>query len=409
MKKILAIIGSYTPTRTAFNFARQDCDIWVFNEAVAAAWCQRADVVFQLHDRVIWSNPLNRNDPNHVLWMKNITAQCNACGGKGCPACVNGMYTPKVGRLDTVVYMQAEEADVPMSKAYPLEGVKNLFGGDHFLSSSVSMALALALYVGQYSNIEIYGVGMKTNTEYQFQREGVAYWLGCLKGVGINVHFEGDSFACPVYGFDGAAVIPYERFGERIAVLQIEIDKLMNQYGELRLAIHKQINAMETGAGQTAQADMMKDVEKISELTASLGMLCGAEQENIRYQKRADAMIETGEKFIFARQEFESSAHNAQKALVEIETQYISIATTLGHIERNALQAAKASPKRKNLFELYRKTMDQYLDADRRRAFFRGVLSENQGYMNYLDSRITAAGGSKSEAVMLEALQNELV
>jgi len=51
MKKTLAIVGSYTPTRLPFDTNRQDCDIWVFNEAINAAWCKRADIVDEKRQR----------------------------------------------------------------------------------------------------------------------------------------------------------------------------------------------------------------------------------------------------------------------------------------------------------------------------------------------------------------------
>lgn len=410
MRNTLTIVGSFTPTRLPFDTNRQDCDIWVFNEAINAAWCKRADTVFQLHDRVIWSNPLNRNDPNHVLWMKNVNGACNACMGKGCPSCRNGVYTPRADRLNTTVYMQEACADVPNSKAYPLQGVKEMFGGDHFLSSSVSMALALAVYLGCYKRVEIYGVGMKTDTEYKFQREGVAYWLGIMRGVGIEVHFEGDTFACPVYGYDGEVAIPYERFSERIERLQIEVDKLTDEYAKQRVIVNNIVGEMERDGSHAVQQRLMDNIRALSNIAGNLGMVNGAQQENERYQKRADVMrAESGNEFVFSRQEFETSLHNASKKMTAAETEYISVATTLGHIERNALQAAKGSPKRAKLFDLYRQTMQQYFAAENRRAIFQGVVGENRAYLEYLDGRITAAGGAKSEAVMLEAMSHELV
>jgi hypothetical protein len=414
MRDTLVIIGSYTPTRKDFDFSRTDCDIWVFNEAVAATWCTRADAIFQMHDRVIWSNPANRNDPNHILWLKNMPAPCNVCRGSGrngekpCSSCTRGTYQPPANRLDTVVYMQEQNDEVPNSKAYPLDGILDMAGrgDDHFLTSSVSQSLALAAYLGCYRKIEIYGVGMKTNTEYAFQREGVAHWLGFLRGLGVQVYLHGDTFDAPVYGFDGGVVIDYAEFGKRITELSPQIDALAEPYKEAHKKVYLATRALENDGSKVAQENVLKSVQELLTISAQVGELDGAKQENERYIQRADVMRkESGGEFIFSRQEFESAAHNLKQQADQAHTEFVSVATTLGHIERNALQAAKGSPKRTKLFELYRQTMESYIRKDNAVAVYAGAMKENYRYMQWLDQHIRAAGGAKSEAVILEALQ----
>ena len=72
-KATVAIVGSHPRTRSAFDFTRTDCDVWIFNEALAdpSGWCKRADAVFQMHNPAIWRSPLNRNDPKHYNWLKS--------------------------------------------------------------------------------------------------------------------------------------------------------------------------------------------------------------------------------------------------------------------------------------------------------------------------------------------------
>jgi len=117
--RTLAIIGSHPRTREAFDFNRTDADVWLFNEAYSNkdnVWAKRADAVFQLHDPIIWTNPKNRNDPKHYDWLKSTL---------------------------TTVYMQSHYDDVPSSVAYPLDEIKAMAGSPNFLTSSVSMAIAL--------------------------------------------------------------------------------------------------------------------------------------------------------------------------------------------------------------------------------------------------------------------------
>jgi len=415
MRDTLAIVGSYTPTRKEFDFNRTDCDIWVFNEAVCVDWCTRADAVFQMHEKVIWSNPANRNDPNHVLWLKNISAPCNICHGSGklqdksdCPRCDRGVYKPPANRLDTTVYMLEQTDEIPNSKKYPLEGILEMAKDqNHFLTSSVPQAMALAAYLGIYKRVELYGIGMTTNTEYQYQREGVAHWYGYLKGMGIDVVFIGNVFEAPIYGYEGNVVIPYEKFGERIAELTPQIEQLTNEYVTARVEVEKAVSQLERDGSKENQDNVLKRAQALIDIGEKLGDLDGAKQENERYRNRADVMRkETGGEFIFSRQEFEGSAHGLKGKQAIADTEFVSVATTLGHIERNALQAAKGSPKRAKLFQLYRETMESYFRHQNRAVLFKGAMQENYRYMAYLDKHIRAAGGAKSEAVMLEVMQN---
>lgn len=54
----------------------------------------------------------------------------------------------------------------------------------------------------------------------------------------------------------------------------------------------------------------------------------------------------------------------------------------------------------------YRSMLDQYLKACNFIAIHTGASSENFAYMSRLDKGIMAAGGSKSEEVLLKEAQN---
>jgi len=216
----LVIIGSHPKTREDFDWARTDCDVWVFNEAVSSNVFPRADAVFQLHEEAIWRNPGNRNDKNHAKWLKE--------------------------QEDIKVYMQEHYNDVPMASEYPLEGVCGLLLENvctyvngarqefKYFSSSVDYSLALAGYLhkryGMYNKVEVYGVEMETNTEYQYQRTGFAYWLGYLSGIGLNVEIHASVFDFPLYGYQGEVTMPYEKFDERIAFLTPLIGQITGRY-----------------------------------------------------------------------------------------------------------------------------------------------------------------------------------
>lgn len=383
MNKTLAIIGSHPRTREAFDFNRTDADVWLFNEAISNpvnTWAKRADAVFQMHVPTIWRNPTNRNDPHHYEWLKSQTT-CD-------------------------VWMQEEYPEVPKSKRYPIESVRAMTGdGAHFLTSSVPQAMALAAYLGTYSRVEVYGVAMETNTEYQFQREGVAFWIGFLKGRGIDVYFADPTFEAPLYGYEGKVSIEYDVFEKRIAEVQPWIDELAPQYHAASLETVKALRLYAEDGSKELENALVSCVQRQFNLGTQLGHVEGAQQENKRYKAKADKMREADDgNHVFSRQEFESAAKSLGDEAQKQEVKRIMHGTRMGIIQDNIRRAAKGSPKRANFANEFLKEAKAYMEAVNQKAIFEGAANENFQYMAYLDKHIRAAGGEKSEAVLLESM-----
>jgi len=378
MKNTVAIIGSHPRTRELFDTSRTDADIWLFNEAVSNklnTWVDRADAIFQMHVPPIWKNPQNRNDPNHYNWLQTQSEV-------------------------SVIYMQDKYTEVPAAVSYPLADIKAMTDGAHFLSSSVSLAIALAIHKG-YKRIEVYGVAMETNTEYQFQREGVAFWYGYAKGKGIEFYFADTTFECPVYGYEGEVSIKYEKFTERIETLtpaKVEAD---GRYKSAHLSLANAVAAFEADSSKVNEENLYKALEQARTFAAHLGGIDGGLHENNRYKEKADAMKEQAGEFIFSRQEFEASlkttSDRQQSALINMN----AIGLNLANIQKQAAGASKKGNKRAQIFGAFRQYLDRYMAACHEIAFYKGASDENYNYMTHLDKHIRAAGGSKSEEVLL--------
>lgn len=362
-----------------FDFNRTDADIWIFNEAIsnkANAWAKRADVVFQMHVAPIWKNPKNRNDPNHYNWLKTQTEV-------------------------PVIYMQEQYPEVPASVKFPLDDVRALVGKDNFLSSSVSLAIGLAVLQG-YKRIEVYGVAMETNTEYQFQREGVSFWYGFALGKGIDLYFADDTFQCPIYGYEGEVSMKYEKFVDKIGELDPKLKEMDGKYPAAHLALKNAIDSFENDSGVIQEQALHKAIEQSRTIIFDLGVVDGALHENKRYKEKADSMRESAGEFIFSRQEFEAGARMAADKQNESLLNMNAIGVNLANLQKHMAQAAKGSKRRTELFKSYRAMFDQYLKACHLVAFYKGAADENMAYMIQLDKGIRAAGGEKSEEVLLK-------
>lgn len=372
-------MGSHPRTRDLFDKTRTDCDVWVFNEAVSNGTFPQATLCFQMHLPAIWRNPANRNDPGHAKWLMTQT--------------------------EIPVYMMEKYPDVPSSLKYPIEEILNMVGEDpnHFLTSSVPQAMALAAYLGTYKTVEIYGVAMETNTEYQWQREGVAHWYGFLKGKGIKVIFADSTFKALLYGYEGEVMLPYETFVDRIAELQPKIDELGGQYVASSLVLQK---AVDNFLKVDTTKDIVEAIGRQVELSKKLGALDGAMQENLKYKGKADTMREaSGGEFIFSRQEFESAAKTLGDKASEWQIQVNTLSGQGEMIHQSIVHSAKGSPKRKKLLDAYRQLLHTYLQSHNQAMIFSGASAENFGYMARLDKSVRAAGGEKSEQAIIEQLQ----
>jgi len=377
MKSTVCIIGSYRADKCKFDFERSDCDVWVFNEAISNHTYPRADAVFQIHPEPIWRNPQNRNDPGHYAWLKS--------------------------QIEIPVYMQEVYPDVPASVKYPLEDVKALTRmEEHFLSSSVAQATGLAILQG-YKRIEIWNVAMESNTEYQYQREGVAFWNGFARGRGITLFFEVPTFQCPVYGYDAMVALEYSAIENRLAEIIPEISRKTELYQNGQALMKAALQAFANGDND--EKHILPKIAEVVKLGQQLGAVDGARQENEKYKNKADTMRTNAGDFIFSRQEFESSAAQQQQTLKTHRANMAGLGGQLSLVHKEILSAAKGSPKRDRLIKSYVDILTSYLQINNLIGVFTGAMQENFRYMGILDKGIRAAGGEKSEMVLLESMR----
>lgn len=415
MKNTLVILGNFPQTRDLFDYNRTDCDIWAFNESMAFEFFKRADVIFQMHNPVIWRNPKNRNDANHYLWLTNQSGPCRSCSGKGkytkesrevsCNSCKGtGVYTPAENRKDITVYMQDVYPEVLNSVKYPIDEIRTKYQTDYF-SSSISYAVALGIHLG-YKRIEIYGVGLATDTEYRYQRDGFTFWCGIAKGSGVELIYHGDIFDAPMYGYEGDVTLDYSLFADRITELEPKCKEALEKYDAAKAAITQAAELfIRTGNGyQEITAIAAEQIKLANEF----GVTDGARQENIRYQKKADAMRSaSGGEFIFSRQEFEQAGQAIFKERTSLGMKANNIAPQCEALLKMAA-TCKNAQKRKKRFQDFLQVYDQYMQLSVAVGMYTGALAENAAFLQTLDAHIKAAGGNKSEEVMLEALRREL-
>lgn len=386
MKEILAIAGSHPRAAETFDFDRTDCDIWVFNEALTnqIAWMKRADAVFQMHVEAIWKNPKNRNDPKHYEWLKS-------------------------GETPTI-YMQEQYPDVPKSVRFPLEEIKRELlptfhwqgrnkEGDHYFSSTFCYALALGIYLG-YQKIECHGIEMETDTEYRYQRDGVTFWIGIALGRHIQIDIHTDIFNFPLYGYEGEVTIGADEFEKQITELRPLLEQKKQEYGE---AVKRADEAVMDFLAHFKNPDLVVETLKDQIQKAyEMNIIGGRIQENEKYKAKADAMTQETGFFQFSRQEFEAALQGLMQDYHGADTEAKANAGACTALFAEA-RKHKNYDRRKRAMRDFVGVAKAYLEKSMYVGLFQGAAMENERFLQMLDHMIKAAGGVKSEAVLLEA------
>ena len=195
----LILVGMNARTRSKAPWDGPD-EIWTLNEGHNETWLKRFDRLFQIHKRADWERRNNLADVNHALYLKCVPSACVLCSGTGkalrdsvevaCPYCEGGTYTPPAHRAGKLIYMQEAYPDVPGSVALPYEEMASFsrkVTGEVYLTSTFVMMLLFAAGWMQYKEIECYGFGMESESEYANQRPCAEFWAGYCMARGVRI------------------------------------------------------------------------------------------------------------------------------------------------------------------------------------------------------------------------------
>lgn len=185
------------------------------------------------------------------------------------------------------LYMLVKHPDVPMSIRYPIEAVQQMVPPARrrkVFSSSFDYLIALAIYEG-YQRIEAYGFEMGSETEYRYQREGAAYWIGYCDAYGIELVLPDNTALLrnKMYGYEGGSMI-YRQDLERMKTTRQQqkveaFARLSNLEGQLKVTL------AEYGANSDEYRNLSKEWDNQYRLCL---VISGALQECEYYLKEID-------------------------------------------------------------------------------------------------------------------------
>ena len=178
MTRRLAIVGSATTTRVSAPWDDRAWDIWAISHWAKAKWMKRYTAIIEIHDAVLDPHPINPG------------------------------YWQLLQETEVPVYMLHMDSRVKNANPYPMDLIRSHFfdrikvNGERVdkFNSTLDYAIALALWQG-YDYISFYGIDVRSEGEYAFERPGWAFWLGMALGreVTLELHSHTDLFKT-IYG-----------------------------------------------------------------------------------------------------------------------------------------------------------------------------------------------------------------
>lgn len=202
-------------------------------------WQSRADEIWSIVWAYKYTLPrLDRIIEIHPIWMQAQSTK---------PEYVKARehYQWLKTNWQIPVYMTEQRPEIPRCVRYPIEHVQGLLPHSRkqkVFSSSFDFLMGLAIYEG-FDRIECYGFEMGSDTEYRYQREGAAYWIGQCDARGIELVLPTNTALLrnKMYGYSGGSMI-YRQDLERMRTVRTQqkveaFAKLANLEGQLKATV----------------------------------------------------------------------------------------------------------------------------------------------------------------------------
>lgn len=159
----VAVVGLSQSTHDLAPWGDPDWEIW------GLPWDEgywlRMDRLFEMHD-------MRLLDSAHSMRKEGYWNRLNEC---------------------PVLYVQERDERLPNATIYPFDDVAETTG--YYWNSSIAYAMALAIHEGA-EEIAVYGVDMKADDEFGYQKPNMEYLIGMARGKGIKVTIPDASPLC---------------------------------------------------------------------------------------------------------------------------------------------------------------------------------------------------------------------
>lgn len=212
-------------------------DVWILGVSLGNPLISRYDVVFELHWDHIWD-------------------ECQ--------------LTDRLINCNKPIYLRKHSKLIKDPQIYPFKEIFKKYG--KYFASSITLMMALAFEQG-YEKIYIYGIDYNTNRELYQELKNLEYWIGYLRGKGIEIILHPDIDLCKdeyIYSYDDPAIQKalskidkrIERLHKFNALIWENIDKIMMLRNKGRISAEEYFKNDEMYRGKIRQNnEMLSELE----------------------------------------------------------------------------------------------------------------------------------------------------
>jgi len=204
-KRTVAMVG-YSPTTRDLVPWDEDVEVWTLNHGHSASFIKRMDYVFEIHPIGYLKKNIgtSQNDREHWEWL-----------------------TQPHG--DIKIIMHDHFPEIPNSVKFDHSRAVREFG--NFFTSSLAFMIAQAL-MEEIDRIEIYGFDMKSDSEYNYQRDSAEYFIGLAMGKGVDVYLppECNLLKGKIYAFNDNSIGLRQKMEIRIWEIMGQVENNLAEY-----------------------------------------------------------------------------------------------------------------------------------------------------------------------------------
>ena len=350
-RRALAIVGSHPTGLEGVPWDDPDVEILLFNEApLKTVKYFRWNHLLQIHGQEVYTSLSNWQNVDYWPWLQQDHG-------------------------NNKIWMQEVDPRIPNSVKYPLKEILKLVPY-HYLRSSAAMAIALSIYLG-YSEIQLFGCELTSNTEYAYQATNAAFWIGFAHGLGIDFQLRCwlTEFDQRIYGYEGELQIGQDYYLARLAEHEAAWKENENKLSKLKSRMDDAM--VESRFDEVAELSL-----EIETAAIDTGHYFGSMGEAKRYSERQD---------MISRQEFEKTSAKAQKAGDELRTETAHAGGKCEYVWNAWKQSGRFAALAQLREFLTEKTQLAYDTGVQH-----GLYIENLTYMTEYDARLLAAGGVRA-------------
>jgi len=185
VKKIISILGT-AGSRSMANWGDSRCEFWGVAHCLLLSDIKKLDKVFEIHLPYIYNQEISPFSQKPIIYHANKEYSLGKYQK-------DNFGMPCRDIKDITAILPVQDNNINKYEIFPREEIKAKYKdllppSDAFYATN-SIAWMICLAIEQKPDrIELWGIHLETDSEWQYERPCVEFWLGIARGMGIEIY-----------------------------------------------------------------------------------------------------------------------------------------------------------------------------------------------------------------------------